>query len=39
MAKVQDLSQPVRDSSVELIELAREKVIHALHNHKMILTG
>lgn len=39
MPKVKDLSKPVRDSSIELIELARKEMIHAFDNDKMILSG
>lgn len=38
MAEVKDLSEPICDRSIEFVELAREKVIHAFHNDKMILT-
>lgn len=39
MAEAKDLSQPASDSGVELVELARKKVVRAFDNNKMILTG
>ena len=39
MTQVKDLSQPVRDCTIEFVELAGKKVIHALDNDKIILTG
>lgn len=39
MTQMKDLSDPVRDGAIEFVELAPEKVIHALDNDKMIFTG
>lgn len=39
MAKPEDLSQPVRNCSVELVKFAHKKMVYALNNHKMILAG
>jgi len=36
MAEVKDLSNPVRNGSIELVELAGEKVIHAFNDDQMI---
>src|SRR5215467_5184522 len=39
MAKTKNFSQPVRNGGVELVELARKKVVHAFYYDKMILAG
>lgn len=38
MAKAKDLSQPIRDRGVKLVELARKKVVGAFDDNKVILT-
>lgn len=39
MTQVKDLSRPVCDCTIEFVELAGKKVIHAFDNDKIILTG
>src|SRR5205807_7960338 len=39
MAKANDLSQPVRNGCVELVELGGKKVVCAFHHDEMILAG
>jgi hypothetical protein len=39
MAKVEDLSDPVRNGGIEFVQLARKEMIHAFNNDQMILAG
>jgi len=36
MAKVKDLSEPVCNSGIEFVQLARKEMIHAFNNDQMI---